>query len=96
MGAGHEHGGTPWLHADPAVERWANMRENTHQYFRFNRRTTRLAMVWLVAVPVALYYSAVYWENRWDFFGKKDGDSIYNRRITQSTQRKDKEDVQEA
>lgn len=41
---------------DPAVERWAMMRDNTHLYFRLNPLTVTVGLIGLVVVPVALYY----------------------------------------
>lgn len=43
---------------DPAIERWAHLRENTHLYFAWNKRTTRRSLFWLAAVPVGLTYLA--------------------------------------
>lgn len=42
------------LKVDPAIERWANLRENTHLYFKWNKRNTRRTLFWGVAVPVGL------------------------------------------
>lgn len=43
---------------DPAIERWAHLRENTHLYFGWNKRTTTRTLVWMGIVPVALTYLA--------------------------------------
>lgn len=42
------------LKVDPAIERWAHLRENTHLYFGWNKRNVRAAALWMVAVPVGL------------------------------------------
>ncbi|SAM08175.1 hypothetical protein [Absidia glauca] len=42
------------LRTDPAIERWAHLRENTHLYFKWNQRTTRRTLFWGIAVPVGL------------------------------------------
>ena len=41
---------------DPAIERLAMMRDNTHLYFRLNPFTVGVGLVTLVAIPTALYY----------------------------------------
>lgn len=43
---------------DPAIERWAHLRENTHLYFRWNKTTAGRSFLWLVAVPIGLTYLA--------------------------------------
>lgn len=50
------------LRKDPAIERWAFMRDNTHLYFRLSPLTVGVGMVTLVAIPVALYYG-IAWGN---------------------------------
>jgi hypothetical protein len=45
---------------DPAIERWADMRENTVQYFRWNRRNIRIALLFGVVVPIGVYTLAKY------------------------------------
>ncbi|CDH52603.1 hypothetical protein RO3G_05662 [Lichtheimia corymbifera JMRC:FSU:9682] len=52
---------------DPAIERWAHLRENTHLYFAWNKRTTRRSLFWLAAVPVGLTYLAYKTQGVWDF-----------------------------
>lgn len=42
------------LKVDPAIERWASLRENTHLYFKWNKRNTRRSLFWGVAIPVGL------------------------------------------
>lgn len=39
---------------DPSIERWAAMRENVYQHFKFTRRNTRTIMLLGVVVPVAI------------------------------------------
>jgi hypothetical protein len=39
---------------DPAIERWASMRENTHLYFKWNQRTARRSLFWGIVIPVGL------------------------------------------
>lgn len=42
------------LKIDPAIERWAHLRENTHLYFKWNKRTTQRTLFWGVVIPVGL------------------------------------------
>ncbi|KAJ3295327.1 hypothetical protein HDU79_009381 [Rhizoclosmatium sp. JEL0117] len=51
-------GGGPQLLFDPAIEKWFNMQENTHHYFKFNRRTTTHVLALAVAFPLFLYAGA--------------------------------------
>lgn len=44
------------IRKDPAIERFAMMRDNTHLYFRLTPLTVGVGLVTLVAIPVALYY----------------------------------------
>ena len=50
--AGHSH--YP-LRKDPAIERWALMRETTNVHFRWTPRTIGISLLWCGVVPVALY-----------------------------------------
>lgn len=44
------------IRKDPAIERWAMMRDNTHLYFRMNPLTLTVGFVALVGIPIAFYY----------------------------------------
>lgn len=48
------------LHKDPAIERFAAMRENTHQYFRFTPRKLPSLFMYAVGIPIGLYWLTVY------------------------------------
>ncbi|KAI8143709.1 hypothetical protein BJV82DRAFT_668156 [Fennellomyces sp. T-0311] len=52
---------------DPAIERWAHLRENTHLYFGWNKRNTRRSIVWLAVVPIGLTALAYATQNKWNF-----------------------------
>ncbi|GAB5592157.1 hypothetical protein Unana1_07057 [Umbelopsis nana] len=67
------------LKVDPAIERWAHLRENTHLYFAWNKRNTRAAMLWMVAVPVGLTYLAYKTDRKWDFAGAQSKDELLQR-----------------
>ncbi|KAI9489464.1 hypothetical protein BDB00DRAFT_876337 [Zychaea mexicana] len=51
---------------DPAIERWAHLRENTHLYFGWNKRNTRRSLVWLAIVPVGLTALAYATQGKWN------------------------------
>ncbi|ORX94054.1 hypothetical protein K493DRAFT_261802 [Basidiobolus meristosporus CBS 931.73] len=57
---------------DPAIDRWATMRETTYQHFRWTRRTVSLSVLYLVAIPVGLTYLAYKTHDK-DFEGKGNG-----------------------
>jgi hypothetical protein len=44
------------IRKDPAIERWAMMRDNTHLYFRMTPMTLGFGLIALVGIPLALYY----------------------------------------
>lgn len=48
------------IEKDPAIERWAMMRENTHLYFRLTPLTVTAGVISLIVVPIALYYGIEY------------------------------------
>lgn len=51
--------GGEYLKNDPAIDKWATMRENTVKHFKWTPRTTRKAVMWGVLVPFAIYEYAV-------------------------------------
>jgi len=50
------HGWEP-VKLDPAVERWAYMRENVYTTFKFTTRNTPVIILYMVVVPYGLYKS---------------------------------------
>ena len=44
------------LQKDPAIERWAKMRETTHLHFKFTPKTVFIGVFWGLVVPGAFYY----------------------------------------
>lgn len=44
------------LRRDPAVERWAAMREHTHFYYRFSARKIIPTLLMLGLIPAGLVY----------------------------------------
>ncbi|KAL9542797.1 hypothetical protein MBANPS3_008434 [Mucor bainieri] len=55
------------LKIDPAIERWAHLRENTHLYFKWNQRNVRRSLFWGVAIPVGLTILSYGTDRKWDF-----------------------------
>ena len=47
---------TEGLKKDPAVEKWAAMRDHTHLYYRFNLRKLIPTAVMLIGIPAGLVY----------------------------------------
>lgn len=68
LGGHHEH---PSLLTDPAIEKWYTMKENTHAYFKFNRKTVTISLILTVAVPSLVYFGCLYGRDWVDLRGKK-------------------------
>ncbi|CAO2652514.1 Nn.00g007970.m01.CDS01 [Neocucurbitaria sp. VM-36] len=71
--AGHNHG---MLHQDPAIIKWNNMTVNRHKYFRWTRRTAWLSFAYVMLVPAMLGTAGYMTEGKWDFRGKRRGDTL--------------------
>ncbi|EPQ58482.1 hypothetical protein GLOTRDRAFT_126980 [Gloeophyllum trabeum ATCC 11539] len=71
MAGGHE-----MVKHDPAIEKWNSMRENAYKHFRFTPRNTFIALVGVVIVPGAVLYLASQTDNKWNFNGKRKGESL--------------------
>jgi len=68
--------GHGYVKQDPAIEKWNNMREDAYQRFRFTPRTTRVAIIGFILVPGALLYYCNQTHTRWDWTGKRKGESL--------------------
>ncbi|KAI9361743.1 hypothetical protein BD770DRAFT_360343 [Pilaira anomala] len=55
------------LKIDPAIERWAHLRENTHLYFAWNKRNARRSLFWGIAIPVGLTLISYGTDRKWNF-----------------------------
>ncbi|KAI7897752.1 uncharacterized protein BX663DRAFT_444471 [Cokeromyces recurvatus] len=64
------------LKVDPAIERWAHLRENTHLYFGWNKRTTRQTLLWCLAVPVGLTILAYSTDRKWNFAAAQTSEDL--------------------
>ncbi|TKX19622.1 hypothetical protein C1H76_8194 [Elsinoe australis] len=71
--AGHNK---PTLAMDPALVRYANMYVKRHEYFRWNRKTAGLTLLYMAVIPGALYWVARSTEGKYEFRGKRRGDTI--------------------
>ncbi|KAI9262794.1 hypothetical protein BY458DRAFT_458778 [Sporodiniella umbellata] len=66
------------LKVDPAIERWAHLRENTHLYYSFNKRNTNKTLLWGLLVPIGLTFIAYQTSNRWNFAGAQTKEEFNN------------------
>ncbi|KAI8060786.1 hypothetical protein BC940DRAFT_311335 [Gongronella butleri] len=64
------------LKVDPAIERWAHMRENTHLYFGWNKRTTRRSLFWGIVIPVGLTALAYATDRKWNMAAAQTSDDL--------------------
>ncbi|KAF9514876.1 hypothetical protein BS47DRAFT_1294607, partial [Hydnum rufescens UP504] len=61
---------------DPAIERWALMRENLYQNFRFTPIKTRQTIVLMIGFPLLGGLLAWSTDARYDWAGKTKGTSL--------------------
>ncbi|CAO3672624.1 unnamed protein product [Rhizopus stolonifer] len=64
------------LKVDPAIERWAHLRENTHLFYSFNKRNTRKTLLWGLLVPIGLTFFAYQTNRKWDFAGAQTKEDL--------------------
>ncbi|KAI7866536.1 hypothetical protein BDF14DRAFT_1728209 [Spinellus fusiger] len=62
---------------DPALERWAHLRENTHLYFRWNKSNVKKTLFWGIVVPVGLTILAYKTDRKWDFTSAQTKEDIH-------------------
>ncbi|KAK1920828.1 hypothetical protein DB88DRAFT_501189 [Papiliotrema laurentii] len=70
------HGDFHPVKLDPSLERWALMRENVYQHFKWTPRTTRHVMIWGVIIPFATYFTLSHFDRRYDYAGKFKNQSL--------------------
>ncbi|BEI80186.1 hypothetical protein CcaverHIS002_0107150 [Cutaneotrichosporon cavernicola] len=70
--AGHNN---PLL-VDPSIDRWAAMRENVYQHFKFSRAITYKVLRWAVIVPGITFAVASIYDGKLDWAGKRREDSL--------------------
>ncbi|KZV80722.1 hypothetical protein EXIGLDRAFT_406555 [Exidia glandulosa HHB12029] len=61
---------------DPAIERWAYMRENVYKHFQFTPTAVKRVVALGIVVPTLCYMIAADQSYKWDWRGKRKGDSL--------------------
>ncbi|KAF4582864.1 NADH:ubiquinone oxidoreductase 6.6kD subunit [Ophiocordyceps camponoti-floridani] len=64
---------------DPALLKLAAMQKSRHEYFRWNRRTATITIMYMVVVPAIVGYIGYKTDGLIDMRAKRDGDTIYER-----------------
>ena len=59
-GGARRHAGDLPVKGDPHVEAWGTSREHIEEGFRFDSRTLRRGALWIVAVPLAIYWGVTH------------------------------------
>ncbi|KIK31341.1 hypothetical protein PISMIDRAFT_670382 [Pisolithus microcarpus 441] len=65
-----------FVQLDPAIERWNRMREDAYKHFRFTRRTSLITFTGCVLIPSVIYYVASETQYKFNWTGKRKGDSL--------------------
>ncbi|EUC67304.1 transmembrane protein, putative, partial [Rhizoctonia solani AG-3 Rhs1AP] len=65
------------LKIDPAIERWAAMRDNLWKGFRMTPYAAPRVTLWLGVVPLALGALATVLDTKIDWNGKRKGESLF-------------------
>jgi len=66
-----------YVKKDPAIERWNLMREDVYKHFRFTSRASWISLTGLVFVPGALLWLSAQQDLKWNWVGKRKGESLY-------------------
>ncbi|EJD53385.1 hypothetical protein AURDEDRAFT_157959 [Auricularia subglabra TFB-10046 SS5] len=61
---------------DPAIERWADMRENVYRNFKFTPTVVKRAVALGIVVPGLIYVVAVDQNYKWNLTGTRKGESL--------------------
>jgi len=69
-------GNSPMLRTDPAIERWASMRDNVYQHFKFTPLKTRQVVGLMVVAPALCCLLASVTDNKYDWAGKGKNDTL--------------------
>ncbi|KAJ3147733.1 hypothetical protein HDU89_005092 [Geranomyces variabilis] len=75
MGGGGKY---PPVLTDPAIEKWYHMKENTHAYYRLNRRTMGIGFALTVALPAIFYFGSTF-NGNYQPTGVRRGESFWIR-----------------
>ncbi|GAA5810333.1 hypothetical protein MFLAVUS_003754 [Mucor flavus] len=68
------------LKIDPAIERWAHLRENTHLYFAWNKRTARRSLFWGIAIPIGLTIMSYSTDRKWNFAAAQTKEDLLHKK----------------
>ncbi|KAI0287932.1 hypothetical protein BC826DRAFT_1041686 [Russula brevipes] len=68
--------GHGYVNTDPAVDRWNRMREDVYKHFRFTSRASWISFTGMVLVPGALIYLSAQQDRKWNWSGKRKGESL--------------------
>ncbi|KAJ3519900.1 hypothetical protein NM688_g9237 [Phlebia brevispora] len=66
----------PELQHDHAIDRFNDLRANYYRYFRFNSRFAAVAISSLIVIPGICLYTFADQHDKWDWRGKKRGESL--------------------
>ncbi|KAL1967409.1 hypothetical protein VTN77DRAFT_3194 [Rasamsonia byssochlamydoides] len=61
---------------DPALQKYYELNANRYKYFRWTPRTAWLTFVYAALIPGALGVVAFKYDGKFDFRGKRRGDTI--------------------
>ncbi|KAI8815946.1 uncharacterized protein EV422DRAFT_572288 [Fimicolochytrium jonesii] len=71
------HGKYPALLIDPAIEKWYHMKESTHAYYRFNRRTAAFGIILTLVIPGFFYWGSSTYMNKVQPMGARRGEKLF-------------------
>ncbi|KAL2827602.1 hypothetical protein BDW59DRAFT_160243 [Aspergillus cavernicola] len=61
---------------DPALQKYYEVTVNRYKYFRWTPRTAWHSLLYMVLIPASLGYIAYNTDGKYDFRGKRKGDTI--------------------
>ncbi|KND04588.1 uncharacterized protein SPPG_08832 [Spizellomyces punctatus DAOM BR117] len=62
---------------DPAIEKWYHMKENTHAYYKLNRRAVGIGAMLTVVLPAAVFLGSWAWMGSFQPRGAGRGDKFF-------------------
>ncbi|THG92971.1 hypothetical protein EW026_g8123 [Hermanssonia centrifuga] len=65
-----------YLKRDPAIDSFSLLRSSYYQRFRFTPKLAVTSIIGMIAVPAAVYYIAENQDRKWDWKGRKKGESL--------------------
>ncbi|GAQ10277.1 hypothetical protein ALT_7598 [Aspergillus lentulus] len=61
---------------DPALQKYYELTANRYKYFRWTPRHAWLSFIYMIAIPGTLGYIAYKTDGKYEFRGKRRGDTI--------------------